>query len=649
MAEGNIAPPKYDFKGHRDPDNVIDVDTSDEEIDDNTVQRRVQEQNEIPPQQVAVQPIALPQEDQVQALIDTHLPKMDQIVEQMQQVTISPMTYLQHTDQIAKIQSLEVGESKLRAEYDEKLKKLLDLILANDNDQLKEFAKTLDDQAKEQKAITTAKETQLTAAQSIAGKYKKSLPLPKTLNKPDNLPPQRLLPREILSAAGRFNPSEDRANFNQMWSKLCAFGESNYYDEDEYKTALQYVLDGDAYDTFRQMMEDDRDLKYIINHFAQIYGKKRSAARDNFDLDTFVRRKNEPIDTCMHRALIPIDRLQHTYPKEHWPEQRKTIQRIILSQVISPDTVRHIRLEEEDALEKTGVRIEIDKLIELAKKYETFHNRIPSKEVVVPFQAASGGLLYNVEHLQNENKELKKQKYDRENKVEKIYEILATTARPFKNEGRSRDRESRSRERFSSQKDARRSSFDKNRNLTPEPPPTPTMVTYKKRDVPPPRPPSLDRRRDKRQRSQSGERTSRAPTPFRSYSNTSFGNPASNRPQSYRSPFRDQNYQRGRYPYDRDRRRSRSQSRDRGYDRQSRDRSRDRQRRYTPDNRRYRYPSPSPQRRPRSSERPTERYSRSDSRKRERYDYDSQQGNPSFDKSVILNINGANSAENLKN
>ena len=191
MAEGNIAPPKYDFKGHRDPDDVIDVDTSDEEIDDNTVQRRVQEQNEIPPQQVAVQPIALPQEDQVQALIDTHLPKMDQIVEQMQQVTISPMTYLQHTDQIAKIQSLEVGESKLRAEYDEKLKKLLDLILANDNDQLKEFAKTLDDQAKEQKAITTAKETQLTAAQSIAGKYKKSLPLPKTLNKPDNLPPQR--------------------------------------------------------------------------------------------------------------------------------------------------------------------------------------------------------------------------------------------------------------------------------------------------------------------------------------------------------------------------------------------------------------------------------------------------------------------------
>ena len=163
MAEGDIIPTKYDFAGHRDPDNVIDVDTSDEEIDDNTAQRRVQEQKEIPPQQVAIQHIALPQEDQVQALIDTHLPKMDQIVEQMQQVTISPMTYLQHTDQIAKIPSLEVGESKLRAEYDEKLKKLLDLILANDNDQLKEFAKTLDDQAKEQKAITTAKETQLTA------------------------------------------------------------------------------------------------------------------------------------------------------------------------------------------------------------------------------------------------------------------------------------------------------------------------------------------------------------------------------------------------------------------------------------------------------------------------------------------------------
>ena len=44
MAEGNIVPPKYDFKGHRDPDNVIDVNTSDEEIDDNTSQRRVQEQ-----------------------------------------------------------------------------------------------------------------------------------------------------------------------------------------------------------------------------------------------------------------------------------------------------------------------------------------------------------------------------------------------------------------------------------------------------------------------------------------------------------------------------------------------------------------------------------------------------------------------------
>ena len=633
MAEKNVVPQKYVFHDRRDPDPVNkDIDTSDEELDNAAIQQRQKEQEVIPPQELAVQPILLPLKDRVQAVIDAHLPKMDQIVDQMEKVSITPISYLQASDQMAKIQNLEVGESKVRAEFDVKLKEILDLVLAKNDDQIKAYAKALEDQAKLHKDTTVEKETQLNLAKNIAQRYKKSLPMPKFVKRPDNLNPQRLLPREVKTAAGQFDPADERANFNHMWSKLCAFGESNFYNEEEYKMALQFILEGDAYDTFRQMMEDERSLEYIINHYAQIYGKKRSAAKDNLALDQFVRKKNEPIDICMHRALIPIDRLQHIYSKEHWPEQRKTLQRIILTQVISRDTCRHLRLEEEDAIEKTGLRIDIDKLIEIVRRYETFHDKVPSKEVVAPFQAASGGLIYNVEHLQNENRELKKQKYSKEDKVNEIYEILATATRPYKNEGKSRDlRESRRSERFSGQRDARQSSFDKNRSLTP----VPNAISYKKQATPPPLPPSLVKRREERQRSQSLNRTSRSSTPYRPPSSSLDRQTSTDRQREYRPYNRDQSGQRQQYSRDRQRPRSRTPSRTRGYEGRQ--------------NYGNRYPSRSPQRTARSPSRYPERTEQTEQRRKSRYDQHPQQGAPSFDKSVILNINGADSADNLKN
>ena len=252
--------------------------------------------------------------------------------------------------------------------------------------------------------------------------------------------------------------------------------------------------------------------------------------------------------------------------------------------------------------------------------------------MVAPFQAASGGLIYNVEHLQNENRELKKQKYSKEDKVNEIYEILATATRPYKNEGKSRDlRESRRSERFSGQRDARQSSFDKNRSLTP----VPNAISYKKQATPPPLPPSLVKRREERQRSQSLNRTSRSSTPYRPPSSSLDRQTSTDRQREYRPYNRDQSGQRQQYSRDRQRPRSRTPSRTRSYEgRQS-----------------YgnRYPSRSPQRTARSPSRYPERTEQTEQRRKSRYDQHLQQGAPSFDKSVILNINGADSADNLKN
>ena len=56
---------------------------------------------------------------------------------------------------------------------------------------------------------------------------------------------------------GKFNPLEHKADFNQMWNKLTSYGQLNYFTEEDYITALTYILEY-AYEALTSMTEESQ-------------------------------------------------------------------------------------------------------------------------------------------------------------------------------------------------------------------------------------------------------------------------------------------------------------------------------------------------------------------------------------------------------
>ena len=608
---------------------------------------------------------------QVHQIIQKHqIDDIADITRRLENVKLIP-NYLQNEEQISKIKHLEINENLFKHERDSQLKNAIELVLKEDKKGLQDLIKTLDTSSKQTLELGQLQQTQISKAEKIAEKYKSSLKTPLLIPAPKDyqLNPQRTLPREIVTVTGKFNPSQDKADFTQIWNKLTSYGNTHYFTEDDYKTALGYILEGDAYTSFESMVDDNNTLEYIIDYFAKVYGRKRSITKDKQAIDGFTRLRNEPLDICMHRSLIAIDRLQHLYSKEEWPAIRALFRKNILTQIISDDTKRHILLEEDDILEKTGLQVPIDKMIEMAKKYETLHNRIPTKEVTTAFQVASSGFSQNIDSLKTEIQHLRKTKSDTKQQItEALQDLLTNSTRLYKNDQRSQQqRESRHSSTRTDQKEARRSSFDRNRSISPNP--SPTTVTYKHQDTPPPRPPSLQRNQGDRQRSPSADRNYKPP----------YGRPATpyqppKIQSSSRSPSRFTDY-RNRTPDRRNDQYNYSNSRDRYNNRDrysySRDRNQDfrsqRPRSRTPDRRRDRYYTPSPSRRTQyyndrnryyndRSNTSSDRYNRPRSQSRDRprdqqYQHRNNQyqqlPTDKFEKSFIINVNKSET-ENLR-
>ena len=371
--------------------------TNDDELD---ISRQDEDEDEVIAQEVITQALPLKVDiNDVKNVIDKHTKvimddALNDVVGKMEGLRIAsrPIAYMQNDEQISKLQTLEIAENQVKAQVAEQLQKVLGLLLQKDDKATADYIAELEAQKVQHTRQTETLKTGVSEAQKLASKYKTILAQP-TIRRPPQgitLNPQRTSPREIISVTGKFDPHEERADFNQIWNKLTSYGQLNYFEEADYKTALAYILQNDAYDALTSMTEEDQPLQYIIDYFAKVYGKKRSLNRDRQAVDNFARRKNEPLDICMHRSMISIDRLKHLYSNEAWLEIRTTLRRNILTQVISDKTRRHIQIEENEIIEKTGLHIDMDKLIDMAQRYEMSHNEIPNKEVSTVFKAASG-------------------------------------------------------------------------------------------------------------------------------------------------------------------------------------------------------------------------------------------------------------------
>ena len=589
--------------------------------------------------------------EDIKNVIDKHLnvimnDPMAEVTGRMEglKLTQKPITYLQNEEQISKLQTLEIAENQVKAEVAEQLQKVLQLVLGKDEKATHDYIQELETQKQKHTEQTQALKTGVSEAQKLANKYKTVLSQPSIKKPPQGTPlnPQRTSPREIISVTGKFDPFDDKTDFNQIWNKLTAYGQLNYFEEGDYKTALAYILQNEAYDALIAMTDEDQPLQYIIDYFAKVYGRKRSLTQDRQAVDNFARKKNELLEICMYRSLISIDRLKHLYTKEAWPEIRSTLRRNILTQVISEKTRRHIQIEENEIIEKTGLHIDTDKLIEMAQRYEILHNEVPTKEVTTVFKTASGGFTEDISSMKQELQHLKKTKQkDKQYMTEMVQEILTNPTRIYKNDGKPQEQRERRRSNSQSeQRQARQNSFDRSRNINPKQN-GPTHITYNPPQNPT-LPPSIQRRRDEQ----------RQPTRERQDRNRSISPYNPPKPTTPQSQPRDTSRQERRNTYNRPYNRSYSRDRSTPYQRNySRDRRTGRSNERNRSREGWRNRSNSGTRSPRNASREP-RY-RTDSIRRYRDRSNSQRRNPSTDyhnpnqhtptynKSVLLNINRA--------
>jgi len=448
---------------------------------------------------------------------------MKEITQKLSELSFKREGHIPIDEQAQHIKLLELAEYQVRTETNKKIQKLLSVLAPAGEDAQRAVDELKEEVKKEvsaQERVQISKYAEIKKAQNIASKYKKSIKKPHITEAPENYQytPQRTSPKEIICVTGKFNPSDPKADFNHMWSKLTGYGQLHHFKEEEYIHALRYILEGDAYEAYINMVEDNHGIDYIINYFSHVHGRKRSILQDRNAVDNFTRHKNESLDVCMHRSLIAIDKLAHLYSKTAWPEIRNSLRRGILAQVIHPDTWKYVRYEENEILEKTGLHVEMDKVIEMADRYETFNNKVPTKDIATAFQVASGGFSMNVNHLKDENFHLKKERFDDRQKItELIHEVLANPVQMMSGEERSRQsRDNRMTDRMNERKQRRDAAFDKNRSISQEPAAqrsaTPTRVTFKKSPGPHVLPPSLARRREERERARSASAGSREPS-----------------------------------------------------------------------------------------------------------------------------------------
>ena len=149
--------------------------------------------------------------------------------------------------------------------------------------------------------------------------------------------------------------------------------------------------------------------------------------------------------------------------------------------MISDKTKRHIQIEENKILEKTGLHINIDKLTDIAQEFEMFNGEIPHRDVSTIFKAASGGFTEDITGMRNELQHFKKSKIDQKNQITDIVQDLITNPkRIYKNEGKSDQKDKRRFDSSSAQRNARQNSFDRARDIPKDTQTTPTHVTYRR-------------------------------------------------------------------------------------------------------------------------------------------------------------------------
>jgi hypothetical protein len=241
--------------------------------------------------------------------------------------------------------------------------------------------------------------------------------------------PAILEPRTIVQCIKYFNPdARPEQDFTDTWRFICLHTRKEKLTEEEYIHILNYCLVGEAHRLYTDLVDKNKSLKDILAAFTKLYTKRRTVNNDMHDINNFVRRAREPIFKAMQRAEILAERLESLYSEAAWPEIKQRILKSLLFQII-PSSTRKFVEKEEQRLNRIGIDMDFDALINLVEDREMSYSEIPTTDVHTSMNACSGTIKSNIEtpqqkytpsYTHNDTIHIKEKVVDLETKLHKL-------------------------------------------------------------------------------------------------------------------------------------------------------------------------------------------------------------------------------------
>ncbi len=94
-------------------------------------------------------------------------------------------------------------------------------------------------------------------------------------------------------------PINSTRSFKLVWTEILNFGRGEYLNEEDYKTILSIILQGNIAEDFLIMDREGKSLKEIVDKLCVVYDTTQTLDDFQKEVDNFKREKNENLKKSM--------------------------------------------------------------------------------------------------------------------------------------------------------------------------------------------------------------------------------------------------------------------------------------------------------------------------------------------------------------
>ncbi len=235
-----------------------------------------------------------------------------------------------------------------------------------------------------QQNVRTIKENETLISQMVnpnIGRSKQTLDPPVLVPAPDGHKPHHSVMNTstLKDNIFVFNPSDANADIVRTWDQMKQYGTKQFFTEEDYITTWTKVTGGDALQQLHNMIHSKYSLARILKFWEELYSKTRSITDQQEIIDSFRRKKKEPLVAAMLRVTVDIDQMEYAEDPAAWNGIRDKQRRDVLMKIILPESFSYLRSRRE-AHEKNGYLLKVDEMIQEAHTFEQSYNYVPQKD-----------------------------------------------------------------------------------------------------------------------------------------------------------------------------------------------------------------------------------------------------------------------------